>query len=153
MKPLVEAATDGSKKGRSVAGEASVGPGGWAWYIDEHRWASGGEQRTTNNAMELMAVYELLSSIDAHVPLRIYVDSAYALGCLTEWGPKWDSSGDWRNSKKKPVANRLLIEAGMSLLEGRDVEFVKIRGHAGHPLNEAADQLAHEAALEQKYGS
>jgi ribonuclease HI len=135
--PLV-AATDGSSLG-------NPGPGGWCWYVDALFCAAGGEAHTTNNVMELMAVRELLSATATEQPLRIMADSRYVIDALTKWVWGWKKR-DWKTAKGDPVANRELIEEIHQAMDGRSIEFVWVRGHAGHPLNEAADVRARTAA-------
>jgi ribonuclease HI len=127
------------------------GPGGWAWVADEHCWAAGGHQRTTNNLMELRAVYELLQATPMAVPLLIQTDSSYVIKVFTEWIVVWRESG-WRTSGKKPVANRQAIEMIQDALQGRDVEWRHVKGHAGHVENELADEYARAAATAIQVG-
>lgn len=135
----IVAAADGSALG-------NPGPAGWAWYIDETQWRSGGWPRATNNQGELMAVLDLLRST-AHrtEPLHILCDSQYVINSLTQWMPGWKRRG-WRKADGKPVLNRELLEALDTELQERSVKFEWVKGHAGHPLNEAADDRARAAA-------
>lgn len=140
------AAADGSALG-------NPGPAGWAWYIDERTWRAGGWPRATNNQGELMAVIDLLRST-AHLvdePLLILCDSQYVINSVTQWMPGWKRRG-WRKSDGKPVLNRELLETLDSLLRGRQVRFEWVKGHAGHPLNEAADERARSAATSFQLG-
>lgn len=143
----ITAAADGSALG-------NPGPNGWAWYIDDARWASGGSAHGTNNQGELTAVLELLRATQAaaHEPLVIECDSKYVIDSLTKWLPGWKRNG-WRKADKKPVLNRDLFEALDAELAGRAVRFVWVKGHAGHPLNEAADARAQAAARAYQAGS
>lgn len=127
------------------------GPGGWAWVVDAGCWAAGSHPRTTNNLMELRAVYELLSAAPRHVPLVIQTDSSYVINVFTQWIEGWVRSG-WRTSAKRDVANRRSIEMIAALLDHRDVEWVHVKGHSGHVENELADQHAREAALCEQQG-
>jgi ribonuclease HI len=95
--------------------------------------------------MELRAVYEALAATPAHVPLLIETDSQYAIKALTEWLAGWKRNG-WLNSAKKPVANKAAILAIDGLLQGRDVSWRHVKGHAGHVLNEVCDLRAGNAA-------
>ena len=124
------------------------GPGGWAFVVDQGLWASGFDPHTTNQRMELTAASAAAQALDG--PLRVHSDSTYVVNCfLQEWWKGW-LKRDWRNSKKEPVANRDLWEPFIELVNARgDVEFVWVKGHAGHRLNEAADQLATNAAAQQ----
>ena len=94
--------------------------------------------------MELRSVLELLRSVPSG-PLLVQSDSAYVIGVFTRWLEEWRSNG-YRNSSKKPVENRDLIEDIDALLRGRDVKWEKVPAHAGHQLNERADALANVAA-------
>lgn len=133
------AAADGSALG-------NPGPAGWAWVIDDARWRAGGWPRATNNQGELMAVLDLLrSTADVDEPLRILCDSQYVINSVTKWMPGWKRRG-WRKADGKPVLNRELLEELDQALAGRNVTFEWVKGHAGHPLNERADDLARAAA-------
>ena len=133
------AAADGSALG-------NPGPAGWAWYIDESRWRAGGWPRATNNQGELMAVIDLLhATAGTGEALRVLCDSQYVINSVTQWMPGWKRRG-WRKSDGKPVLNRELLEALDAALQGREVRFEWVKGHAGHDLNEAADLRARTAA-------
>lgn len=136
----ITAAADGSALG-------NPGPNGWAWYIDDDNWAAGGSPHGTNNQGELRAVLELLraTSSAAGEKLVIECDSRYVIDSVTKWMPGWKRKG-WRKSDGGPVLNRDLLEGIDEELRGRDVSFTWVKGHAGHPLNEAADQRANGAA-------
>ena len=124
------------------------GPGGWGFVVDQGLWASGFDSHTTNQRMELMAASAAVQALDG--PLRVHSDSTYVVNCFVqEWWKGW-LKRDWKNSKKEPVANRDLWEPFIELVNARgDVEFLWVKGHAGHRLNEAADQLATTAAAQQ----
>jgi ribonuclease HI len=122
------------------------GPGGWAWVFDQTCWAAGAHRRTTNNLMELRAVYEALRAVPREVPLLIQTDSNYVIGVFTQWLQNWQASG-WVTANKKPVANRKAIEIIAAELEHRDVQWRHVRGHSGHDMNEFADERAREAAI------
>jgi ribonuclease HI len=117
------------------------GPGGWAWACDDGRSDSGGHDGTTNNLMELRALYEVLGAHPADVPLLIQADSMYVINIFTRWLPGWVAKG-WQTSAKKPVLNREAIELIAERLIGRDVKWEHVKGHSGHVLNEKVDQLA-----------
>lgn len=136
----ITAAADGSALG-------NPGPNGWAWYIDDANWAAGGSPHGTNNQGELQAVLELLraTSVVAGEKLVIECDSRYVIDSVTKWMPGWKRKG-WRKSDGGPVLNRDLLEGIDVELRGRDVSFTWVKGHAGHPLNEAADLRANAAA-------
>ena len=140
------AAADGSALG-------NPGPAGWAWYIDDDHWASGGWAHGTNNMGELKAVLDLFEATASHpeAKLRVYCDSQYVINSLTKWMPGWKKKG-WKKSDGKPVLNRDLLEALDRALTGRDYEFIWVKGHAGHELNEKADSLANGAARAYQEG-
>lgn len=121
------------------------GPGGWAWATEDGRSAAGGHPETTNNLMELRAVYEALGAFEPAVPLLIQADSMYVINSFTRWLPGWIRNG-WRTAAKKPVANREAIEMIAERLAGRDVVWEHVKGHAGHTLNELVDTLARTEA-------
>ena len=131
----ITAAADGSALG-------NPGPAGWAWYVDESCWASGGWPRGTNNMGELMAVLDLLRQT-AHVDddLLVYCDSTYVINVVTKWMAGWKRKG-WRKGDGKPVMNVDIIQAIDVAVRGRRVQFEWVKGHAGHPLNEEADGRA-----------
>lgn len=135
----ITAAADGSALG-------NPGPNGWAWYIDDDNWAAGGSPHGTNNQGELRAVLELLLATSGiSEKLMIECDSRYVIDSVTKWMPGWKRKG-WRKSDGGPVLNRDLLEGIDEAIRGRDVEFSWVKGHAGHPLNEAADERANAAA-------
>jgi ribonuclease HI len=134
------AAADGSALG-------NPGPAGWAWYVDDGCWASGGWPHGTNNMGELTAVLDLLQQT-AHVDddLLVYCDSTYAIKSITEWMSGWKRKG-WKKRDGKPVSNVEIMKALDTAMQGRRVRFEWVKGHAGHELNEAADRLANAAAV------
>ncbi len=140
------AAADGSALG-------NPGPAGWAWYADDERWAAGGWPHGTNNMGELTGVLDLLQQT-AHLDedLHVICDSTYAIKTITEWMPGWKRRG-WRKADKKPVANLDIVQALDAAMVGRRVSFEWVKGHAGHPLNEAADRLANAAAVSFRDGA
>ncbi len=128
------------------------GPGGWAWAVPDGPWASGAEARTTNQRMELMAALEAL---EAHGvtggPVQVVSDSMYVVNCFRDrWYDGWLRRG-WRNSSRKPVANRDLWEPLLDLyfLRQEETTFHWVKGHAGNEWNEVADRLAVGAAVDQ----
>ena len=133
------AAADGSALG-------NPGPAGWAWYIDDSRWRCGGWKRGTNNQGELTAVLDLLRQT-AHVPepLHILCDSQYVINSVTKWMAGWKRKG-WKKADGKPVLNVEVMKALDAAMQGRQVTFEWVKGHAGHELNEKADVLANGAA-------
>ncbi|ALV44288.1 DUF4440 domain-containing protein [Arthrobacter alpinus] len=136
----IVAAADGSALG-------NPGPAGWAWYVDETCWRAGGWPHGTNNMGELMAVLDLFKST-AHMPaepLHILCDSQYVINSVTKWMPGWKRKG-WKKSDGKPVLNLELLKEIDAALVGRKYTFEWVKGHAGHHLNEAADDRARDAA-------
>jgi ribonuclease HI len=134
------AAADGSALG-------NPGPAGWAWYIDDDHWASGGWPHGTNNMGELTAVLDLLRQTAAtSEDLLVYCDSTYAINSITKWMPGWKRKG-WRKGDGKPVQNVEIMKALDAAMQGRQVRFEWVKGHAGHVLNEAADVRANAAAI------
>ena len=144
---MIIAAADGSALG-------NPGPAGWAWYVDDSCWASGGWKHGTNNMGELMAVLDLLQQT-AHLDddLHVYCDSKYVIDSVTKWMPGWKRKG-WKKSDGKPVLNVELMKAIDAAMEGRRdrVRFEWVKGHAGHELNEAADKRANAAASAYQRG-
>ena len=105
---------------------------------------SGAAPQTTNQRMELTAVLEAVRALEG--PLEVYSDSTYVVNCFRDrWWEGWIRRG-WRNSQKKPVANRDLWEPLIELVLAREIDFVWVKGHAGDPWNDEADRLATEAA-------
>jgi len=141
------AAADGSALG-------NPGPAGWAWYVDDSCWQAGGWPHGTNNQGELMAVLDLFKST-AHLPqedLRILCDSQYVINCITKWMAGWKRKG-WRKADGKPVLNVDLLKEIDQAIAGRKYTFEWVKGHAGHDLNEAADERARAVALAYQQGS
>ena len=140
------AAADGSALG-------NPGPAGWAWYVDEDCWAAGGWPESTNNRGELTAVLELLrATAGTGEDLLIQADSQYVINSLTKWRHGWKKRG-WRKADGKPVLNDDLMKALDAELAGRTVRFEWVRGHVGHPLNEAAESRARAAATADQQGA
>ena len=141
------AAADGSALG-------NPGPAGWAWYVDDGCWASGGWSHGTNNMGELTAVLDLLEqTAGVEDDLLVYCDSTYAIKAIREWMPGWKRRG-WKKGDGKPVANLEILKALDRAMQGRRdrVRFEWVKGHSGHELNEEADRLANAAALAHKEG-
>ena len=138
----ITAAVDGSSLG-------NPGPAGWAWVVDDDHWDAGGWPEGTNNLGELTAVLELLKATEAAglgaEKLRILADSQYAINVVTKWRHGWKKRG-WAKTDKKPIKNLELIQEIDRVIEGRDVEFEWVKGHAGHAMNERADDLARGCA-------
>lgn len=137
--------TDGACSG-------NPGPGGWAWAVVDGGFASGGEAQSTNQRMEIMAAFEAVKSHQG--PLEIVSDSTYVVHCFRDrWHDGWKRRG-WKNSQRKPVANRDLWEPFIDLVLSRgDVTFRWVKGHSGDPMNDLVDRLAVEAATTQMQAS
>ena len=111
----------------------------------------GYDPATTNNRMEMTAVIEALRSLTRSVPLRVHTDSQYVQKGMTEWIHGWKRRG-WKTAGKEPVKNEDLWRELDKLAAGHAVEWLWVRGHAGHPENERADELARRG-IELKRGS
>jgi ribonuclease HI len=135
----VEAFTDGACRG-------NPGPGGWGALLRSGghvKELSGGELHTTNNRMELTAAIQALAALKQRCRVELYTDSTYVRSGITEWLPAWRARG-WRTADKKPVKNQDLWQALEAQAERHDVSWHWVRGHAGHPENERADELANQ---------
>ena len=134
--------TDGACRG-------NPGPGGWGVYIqlnDEEKDLYGGNPETTNNQMEMQAALEALKYLkDKNDVIELYTDSNYLRQGITEWIHKWKLN-NWITAAKKPVANRDLWIEISDLNEKMNVQWNWVKGHAGDPGNERADQLANLGA-------
>jgi ribonuclease HI len=125
--------TDGACSG-------NPGPGGWAWAVPGGRFESGAVPHTTNQRMEITAALEAIRALPG--PLEIVSDSTYVVNCFKQrWYTLWRSNG-WRNSQKKPVANRDLWEPFIELALARGVSFRWVKGHGADPMNDWVDELA-----------
>jgi len=143
---VIVAAADGSSL-------SNPGPAGWAWYIDQDCWAAGGWPHGTNNMGELMAVLDLLrQTAEADEQLLVLCDSQYVINSVTKWMPGWKRRG-WRKADGQPVLNLDLLQGLDAALVGRKVTFEWVKGHAGHDLNEAADERARAAATAFQRGT
>lgn len=142
---MITAAADGSALG-------NPGPAGWAWYVDDDRWGAGGWKHATNNQGELKAVLELFRAT-AHLDddLLVLCDSQYVINCITKWMPGWKRKG-WRKADGKPVLNVELLKELDDELVGRRYRFEWVKGHVGHPMNEAADTRARAVAEAYRSG-
>ena len=135
----IKAAADGSSLG-------NPGPAGWAWYVDEDTWDAGGWPQGTNNLGELTAILRLLeATAETGEELHILADSQYAINVVSKWRLGWKKRG-WTKADKKPIKNLELIQEIDRAMEGRRVTFEWVKGHAGHRMNERADDLARACA-------
>lgn len=134
----VEIFTDGACSG-------NPGPGGWGAvlrFAGKEKELSGGEKETTNNRMELTAVIMALSALKEPCKVKLTTDSKYVCDAINQrWVYGWRANG-WRKADKKPTLNVDLWEELLPLLETHEVEFLWVKGHAGHPENERCDALA-----------
>lgn len=131
--------TDGACSG-------NPGPGGWGAILmsGAHRKElNGGESTTTNNRMELMAAISALETLKGPSRVDLYTDSAYVKDGISKWIHGWKKNG-WRTADKKPVKNAELWQRLDSVRACHEIEWHWVKGHAGHPENERADELARE---------
>jgi ribonuclease HI len=137
---VVDVFTDGACSG-------NPGPGGWGAilrYGGVEKELSGGEAQTTNNRMELMAAIAALEALKNSVNVRIHTDSQYVKNGITGWIHGWKKNG-WKTADKKPVKNVDLWQRLDAALKGHKIEWIWVKGHAGHDENERADALARGA--------
>ena len=138
----VEIATDGACKG-------NPGPGGWGALIRagaREKELSGGEKLTTNNRMEMTAAIEGLNALKRPCRVTLSTDSRYVMDGLTKWIKGWQKNG-WKTASKQPVKNADLWQALIAAAEPHRIDWVWVKGHAGHPDNERVDRLASDAAV------
>ncbi|MFP5358486.1 MAG: ribonuclease HI [Gammaproteobacteria bacterium] len=131
--------TDGACKG-------NPGPGGWGARLEHNgrvRELCGGEARTTNNRMELMAAIQALETLREPCMVTLHTDSTYVMKGLTEWLPAWKARG-WRTADRKPVKNQDLWERLDAAVARHQVQWRWVKGHNGDAGNERADQLANQ---------
>ena len=135
--PEITIYTDGACSG-------NPGPGGWGAILisGEHRKElSGGERETTNNRMELMAAIEALEALKRSSNVVLHTDSTYVKDGITKWIHGWRRNG-WRTAAKKPVKNAELWQRLDEATRRHEIDWRWVKGHAGHPENERADELA-----------
>ncbi|MCR9108133.1 ribonuclease HI [Marivita sp. XM-24bin2] len=151
--PDLYAYTDGACSG-------NPGPGGWGVLllakdgdtVVKERTLSGGEANTTNNRMELLAAIHALETLARPSSLTIVTDSAYVKNGVTGWIHGWKRNG-WKTANKKPVKNVELWQRLDEAQARHDVTWEWVKGHAGHPENERADELAREGMKPFKKGA
>ncbi len=142
--PDIFAFTDGACSG-------NPGPGGWGVLLQardggrivRQRELSGGEAQTTNNRMELLAAINALESLSRPSAITIVTDSAYVKNGVTQWIHGWKRNG-WKTAGRKPVKNAELWQRLDAAQQRHEVTWQWVKGHAGHPENERADELARE---------
>lgn len=136
----VDLFTDGACSG-------NPGPGGWGAILrfrGTEKELSGGELKTTNNRMELMAAIAGLEALKRAVKVRVHTDSMYLKDGITKWIHGWKKKG-WKTADKKPVKNVDLWQRLEKAIAEHDVSWHWVKGHAGHAENERADELARTA--------
>ncbi|WP_444898561.1 ribonuclease HI [Microbulbifer sp. VAAC004] len=129
--------TDGACRG-------NPGPGGWGAllvYGEHEKELCGGESHTTNNRMELMAAIKALEALKQPCEVELHTDSQYLRQGITGWINNWKKNG-WKTASKKPVKNADLWRQLDKSVARHQIEWHWVKGHAGHPGNERADQLA-----------
>ena len=140
---IIDIYTDGACKG-------NPGRGGWGALLragaqEKELW--GGERETTNNRMELLAVIRALEALKRPVQARIHTDSQYVQKGISTWIHGWKRNG-WKTADKKPVKNADLWQELDRLTANHSLEWLWVKGHAGHPENERADALANRGIAE-----
>jgi ribonuclease HI len=143
--PEIEIFTDGACSG-------NPGPGGWGVILRARgveKELSGGEPLTTNNRMELMAAIAGLEALNRPCRVKLYTDSQYLRDGITQWLPNWKARG-WRTAGKTAVKNLDLWQRLEAAAASHEIEWIWVRGHAGHPENERADALARGAIAAQR---
>jgi ribonuclease HI len=128
------------------------GSGGWAAILtfgDHEKELKGGEPNTTNNRMELMAAISALEALKRPCRVDLHTDSKYVQQGISQWIHGWKRNG-WKTADKKPVKNGELWQRLEAAVAHHQVRWHWVKGHAGHDLNERADQLVGEAIAEIK---
>jgi len=146
--PSVTIHTDGACSG-------NPGPGGWGAILkfgEVEKELKGGEAHTTNNRMELMAAISALEALKFPCAVELHTDSEYLRKGITEWIHNWKRN-NWRTADKKPVKNVDLWQRLDEALKRHEVRWHWVKGHAGHALNERADQLARDAIIAIRAGA
>jgi ribonuclease HI len=134
---MIDIFTDGACSG-------NPGPGGWGAILRKggsERELFGGEALTTNNRMEMMAVIEALRALKEPVEARVHTDSQYVQKGISEWIHGWKRRG-WKTANKEPVKNEDLWREMDRLAAQHKIQWIWVKGHAGHVENERADVLA-----------
>lgn len=149
---IVDIYTDGACSG-------NPGPGGWGALLRTRtargmveKEIYGGEPATTNNRMELMAVIEALKALNRPVKTRVHTDSQYVQKGISEWIHNWKKRG-WRTADRQPVKNADLWQRLDAEASRHQIEWLWVRGHAGHAENERADALARQGISHPKKNS
>jgi ribonuclease HI len=140
--------TDGACSG-------NPGPGGWGAILQfggKEKELMGGEAHTTNNRMELLAAISALEALKRPCAVALYTDSEYLRGGITGWINNWKKNG-WRTKDKKPVKNIDLWQRLDAALGEHHIQWHWVKGHAGHAMNERADQLARDGLVAARAGA
>lgn len=135
--PHIKVYTDGACKG-------NPGLGGWGALLisgDKEKEIYGGEDHTTNNRMELKAVIEAIKAVKKKCIIDLYTDSKYVQKGISEYVHNWVKNG-WKTANRKEVKNKDLWQELLALTENHEIAWHWVKGHAGHPENERADELA-----------
>ncbi|KAB0540124.1 ribonuclease HI [Pseudochrobactrum saccharolyticum] len=141
----ITAYTDGACSG-------NPGPGGWGAILEyngHRRELNGGEPDTTNNRMELMAAISALQALKEPCQVDLYTDSVYVRDGISKWIEGWKRNG-WKTAAKAPVKNAGLWQELDAARKNHKVTWHWVKGHAGHPENERADELAREGMAPYK---
>jgi ribonuclease HI len=144
-KPKIVIYTDGACSG-------NPGPGGWGAILmsGAHRKElKGGEPATTNNRMELLAAINALEALKKPSEVELWTDSQYVRNGISAWIHGWKRNG-WKTADKKPVKNAELWQRLDAARHRHDISWHWVKGHAGHPENERADELAREGLAEAR---
>jgi len=131
--------TDGACSG-------NPGPGGWGAILvagERRKELFGGEADTTNNRMELMAAISALEALKKPCDITLHIDSQYVRQGITQWIHGWKKNG-WKTADKKPVKNAELWQRLEEAAKRHSIDWRWVKGHAGDPMNERADELARE---------
>jgi ribonuclease HI len=145
MTPHVMIFTDGACSG-------NPGPGGWGAILisgESRKEICGGEPATTNNRMELMAAIQALEALKKPCTVELHTDSKYVQKGIHEWIHNWKRRG-WKTADNKPVKNDDLWRRLDEARQRHDVKWHWVKGHAGHELNERADELARQGLTEAR---
>ena len=137
MAKKIEIFTDGSCLG-------NPGPGGYAAilkYKQTEKILSNGYYKTTNNRMELLAAIVALEQLKEACEVQLYSDSQYLRKCITNWIHGWKKNG-WKTANKQPVKNVDLWQRLDELVKSHHIEWIWVKGHAGHIENERCDIIA-----------
>lgn len=137
MTKKIEIFTDGSCLG-------NPGPGGYAAilkYKQTEKILSNGYYKTTNNRMELLAAIVALEQLKEACEVQLYSDSQYLRNGITNWIHGWKKNG-WKTANKQPVKNVDLWQRLDELVKSHHIEWIWVKGHAGHIENERCDIIA-----------